>query len=164
MSEDDKPPRSEGREICPTEPRWIHHYLPDSKCYVSYVHFIEPGPGENWTIRLTVGQTHSLTVHGRRFSAWAKLTENFGASAGGGRQAVAPPRFGEALIGLFCKAEMREAVLGDVDEKFAELVERRGSRVARAWYWSQAARSVLFFAIRWGRRLLELEAILRRIL
>lgn len=75
-----------------------------------------------------------------------------------------PPTAGEALVGLFCKREMREAVLGDLDEKFAELAERRGARVARAWYWSQAGRSVLFFAVRWGRRLLELEAILRRIL
>lgn len=75
-----------------------------------------------------------------------------------------PPRVGEALVGLFCRREMREAVLGDLDEKFAELVERRGARVAKAWYWSQAARSALFFAVRWGRRLLELEAILKRIL
>ena len=50
------------------------------------------------------------------------------------------------------------------EEKFAELAERRGDRVAKAWFWSQAARSALFFAVRWGRRLLELEAILRRIL
>lgn len=75
-----------------------------------------------------------------------------------------PSRAGEALIGLFCKREMREAVLGDLDEKFAELAERRGANFAKAWYWSQAARSVLFFAVRWGRRLLELEAILKRIL
>ena len=75
-----------------------------------------------------------------------------------------PPRFGEVLVGLFCKRELREAVLGDLDEKFAELAERRGANVAKAWYWSQAARSALFFAVRWGRRLLELEAILKRIL
>ena len=73
------------------------------------------------------------------------------------------PVVGEALVGLFCKRDMREAILGDLDEKFAELAERRGARFAKAWYWSQAGRSVLFFAVRWGRRLLELEAILRRI-
>jgi hypothetical protein len=49
-------------------------------------------------------------------------------------------------------------------EKFAELAERRGARVAQAWYWDQAGRSVLFFAVRWRRLLLELEAILKRIL
>jgi hypothetical protein len=76
----------------------------------------------------------------------------------------APPTAGEALVGLFCKREMREAVLGDLDEKFAELAERRGPRIATAWYWSQAARSALFFAVRWGRRLLELETLLKRIL
>jgi hypothetical protein len=68
------------------------------------------------------------------------------------------------LVSLFCKRDFREAVLGDLDEKFAELAERRGARVAAAWYWSQAGRSALFFALRWGRRLLELEAILKRIL
>jgi len=36
--------------------------------------------------------------------------------------------------------------------------------VAKAWYWGQAARSVAFFAVRWRRRRLELEAILKRIL
>ncbi|MET1111792.1 MAG: permease prefix domain 2-containing transporter [Allosphingosinicella sp.] len=75
-----------------------------------------------------------------------------------------PPRAGEMLVGLLCKRDIREAVLGDLDEKFAELAERRGAGVAKAWYWSQAARSVLFFAVRWGRRLLALEAILKRIL
>ncbi|HYD36651.1 MAG TPA: hypothetical protein VEA60_03500 [Allosphingosinicella sp.] len=75
-----------------------------------------------------------------------------------------PPRAGEALVGLFCRREIREAVLGDLDEKFAELAERRGARIAGAWYWGQAARSALFFGLRWGRRLLELEAILKRIL
>lgn len=77
---------------------------------------------------------------------------------------AAPPRAGEMLIGLFCRRDIREAVLGDLDEKFAELAERRGAKVAEAWYWGQAGRSVLFFAVRWGRRLLELEAILKRIL
>lgn len=76
----------------------------------------------------------------------------------------APPWAGEALVSLFCKRDLREAVLGDLDEKFAEVAERRGAKVAKAWYWSQAGRSVLFFAVRWGRRLLELEAILKRIL
>jgi hypothetical protein len=75
-----------------------------------------------------------------------------------------PPPVGKALIGVFCSREMREAVLGDLDEKFAELAERRGAGAAKAWYWGQAGRSVLFFAVRWGRRLLELEAILKRIL
>jgi DNA-binding CsgD family transcriptional regulator len=75
-----------------------------------------------------------------------------------------PPIVAEALVGVFCKREMREAVLGDLDEKFAELAERRGAGSAKAWYWGQAGRSVLFFAVRWGRRLLELEAILKRIL
>lgn len=75
-----------------------------------------------------------------------------------------PPPFGETLVGLFCKRDIREAVLGDLDEKFAELTERRGVNFAKAWYWSQAARSALFFAVRWGRRLLALEAILKRIL
>jgi hypothetical protein len=75
-----------------------------------------------------------------------------------------PPRLGKALAGLFCRRDLREAVLGDLDEKFAELAERRGVNFAKAWYWSQAGRSALFFAVRWGRRLLELEAILKRIL
>lgn len=75
-----------------------------------------------------------------------------------------PPQAGEWLVGLFCKRDMREAALGDLDEKFALLAERRGPRVAKAWYWGQAGRSVLFFAVRWGRRVLELEAILKRIL
>lgn len=75
-----------------------------------------------------------------------------------------PPKAAEALISLFCNRDMCEAVLGDLDEKFAELAERRGPRIAKAWYWGQAGRSALFFAVRWGRRLLELEAILKRIL
>lgn len=119
-------------------------------------------------IQYAVEQT--LTRHLNRLAQAAQVDSKVGTA---GRPPIAlaappappaPPRIGEALIALFCKRAMREAVLGDLDEKFAELAGRRGARVAKAWYWGQAGRSVLFFAVRWGRRLLELEAILKRIL
>jgi len=70
---------------------------------------------------------------------------------------LATPAVGETLIGLFCSGNIREAILGDLAEKFEERASERGASYARAWYWWQVARSFGPFAWRWGRRLVALD-------
>lgn len=84
------------------------------------------------------------------------------------REEDSPPRpcvppLGEAIVGLACSADLREAMLGDLAERFEALVASRGGKAARAWYWRQVARSLGALAWRWGRRLMELDALLQRI-
>jgi hypothetical protein len=70
---------------------------------------------------------------------------------------------GELLIAFFAGRSKREAVVGDLAEDFQAKLVTRGLRTARAWYWSQVARSFFSFAWRWVRRVTELDAILQRI-
>lgn len=73
-----------------------------------------------------------------------------------------PPRAGEFLIGLFCTRGLREAIVGDLAEKFQERAAT-STRRARAWYWFQVVRSFGAFGWGWVRRLAELDAIFQRI-
>jgi hypothetical protein len=67
------------------------------------------------------------------------------------------PAVGETLIGLFCERNMREAILGDLAEKFETRAAEHGEKNARAWYWWHVARSCGPFAWRWARRLVALD-------
>lgn len=67
------------------------------------------------------------------------------------------PRLAETLAGLLCDRSLREPILGDLAELFEERALRRGEKHARAWYWLQVGRSFGPFALRWGRRLAELD-------
>ena len=80
-----------------------------------------------------------------------------------GKSPPAVPPVGERLIAFFCSADIAEAMLGDLEEKFAELVETRGFKKARRWYWWQVGWVGLCFGWRWLQRLAALEAVLRRI-
>jgi hypothetical protein len=73
------------------------------------------------------------------------------------------PRICEVLVGLFCSRVHREAILGDLAEKFEARALSNGARRARAWYWWQVARSFGPFAWRWGRRLVALDGLRRLI-
>lgn len=73
------------------------------------------------------------------------------------------PHIGEAIIGLICGSTMREAILGDLAERFEERACREGARSAQAWYWRHVAKSIGAFAWRFARRLIELDEILQRI-
>ena len=75
----------------------------------------------------------------------------------------AVPRAGEVLIRFFCRGDFREAILGDLAEKFADRVEENGAFSARWWYWRQVARSTAAFTWRWIRRLAEIDEVLERI-
>ncbi|HEV2816822.1 MAG TPA: permease prefix domain 2-containing transporter [Allosphingosinicella sp.] len=77
-------------------------------------------------------------------------------------KAAAPP-LGETLIAIFCGPAMKEAILGDLAEKFEERTRERGEKNARIWYWWQVARSFGPFAWRWGRRAMELDDLRRLI-
>jgi predicted permease len=46
------------------------------------------------------------------------------------------------MIGALVREPMREFLLGDLDEQFAETLRGRGPRQARRRYWSQAVRSI----------------------
>ena len=53
-----------------------------------------------------------------------------------------PPRLARWLLRLGLPPDLRECVLGDLDEEFASFQMARGRTRAAAWYWSQAVRSV----------------------
>jgi len=73
------------------------------------------------------------------------------------------PRLGERLIGLFAPREVSEAMLGDLEEKFAVKVATDGVKKARRWYWREVGLTGLSFGWRWLQRAAALEAVLRRI-
>ena len=54
-----------------------------------------------------------------------------------------PPRIAAWLAGCRLTREEREFALGDLEEDFAELVDRKGAGAARRWYWRQAIRVCL---------------------
>lgn len=54
---------------------------------------------------------------------------------------IAPPLFAVWLAGRRLSPSDREFALGDLEEEFAEVRRRSGSRAARAWYWRQALRA-----------------------
>jgi len=56
---------------------------------------------------------------------------------------VEPPALAEGLVaGLIADAGLREAVLGDMAEEFADLRDRAGRQRASRWYWWQAVGAV----------------------
>jgi putative ABC transport system permease protein len=54
-----------------------------------------------------------------------------------------PPRLAQALLRLAYRGDAREAIAGDLEEEFQEVLQQRGSLQARRWYWRQAFRSVV---------------------
>jgi putative ABC transport system permease protein len=54
-----------------------------------------------------------------------------------------PPRIAGWLAGCRLTREEHEFALGDLEEDFAELVDRKGASAARRWYWRQAIRICL---------------------
>lgn len=72
------------------------------------------------------------------------------------------PRIGQGIVSLL-SGEMREAVLGDLAERFEKRVAQRGEQNARVWFWWQVTRTTAQFSLRWVRRLVELDAVLQRI-
>ncbi len=57
---------------------------------------------------------------------------------------VRPPRAAVFLLSRRLPDELREAILGDLEETFfEEIVSTRGARAARAWYWKQTLRMLL---------------------
>jgi len=73
------------------------------------------------------------------------------------------PAWAEKLISLFCAASMREAVLGDLAERFEDRLKSSGLPSARRWYWRQVLWSTGSFLWRGARRLVEIEELLSRI-
>jgi putative ABC transport system permease protein len=54
---------------------------------------------------------------------------------------MATPRFARWIVASSVREPEREILLGDLEERFAELETSRGRRAARRYYWSQALRS-----------------------
>ena len=59
------------------------------------------------------------------------------------RRRDAPPRLATWLVLHVVPAAARDAVLGDLDERFRSRIDLRGPRAARRWYWRQALAFVL---------------------
>jgi putative ABC transport system permease protein len=55
---------------------------------------------------------------------------------------TSPPRLARWMVAAFVDEPMREFLLGDLDEQFAETLRDRGPRRASRWYWSQTLRSI----------------------
>lgn len=53
-----------------------------------------------------------------------------------------PPTVARWLLTVLVREPVREYLLGDLDEQFADVVRGAGARRARRWYWSQAIRSI----------------------
>jgi hypothetical protein len=74
------------------------------------------------------------------------------------------PLIAEWLMSLLCSSsEVREAVLGDLAERFQERAELDGLRSAQLWYWRQLAQSFGRFAWSWIVRAAELHSLLKLI-
>jgi hypothetical protein len=65
-----------------------------------------------------------------------------------------PPKFGEYLIYLFISRNIRDNLLGDLQEEFLEVYGKFEERKARIWYYNQVLKSlyplIRRFIIKWG--------------
>ena len=59
-----------------------------------------------------------------------------------------PPKWAEKLLLLFLKGDLAEEVLGDLDEKFYSVLEKKSLRKAKLNYWYQAINYLRPFAMR----------------
>lgn len=64
------------------------------------------------------------------------------------RPPIAPPRLAQRFLLWFLKDELAEEVLGDLDEKFYTLLEKRSTRRARLHYWYQVVHYLRPFAFK----------------
>ena len=55
---------------------------------------------------------------------------------------TSPPRLARWIVAALVHEPVREFLLGDLDEQFAETMRDKGGRRARRWYWSQVLRSI----------------------
>jgi hypothetical protein len=68
----------------------------------------------------------------------------------------------ERLVAMFLSPELREAVIGDLQERYGELIEESGYTRATLWFWRQIVTSLAPFAWVTLKRISGLEAIYRR--
>ena len=64
-----------------------------------------------------------------------------------------PPRIGERLLYRILPEPERRALLGDYEELYKDLVQRRGRFMADLWYWMQICRmipSIIYDSIEWS--------------
>ncbi len=54
-----------------------------------------------------------------------------------------PPRLPERLLGWVTPAAEREFLLGDLEERYRDVLAARGKTAARVWYWSQTLRMLV---------------------
>jgi hypothetical protein len=59
---------------------------------------------------------------------------------------ITPPRLATLIAVLFAAREGHDEILGDLNERFLEVVQTRGPFTARRWYWRQAICSSVGFA------------------
>ena len=57
-----------------------------------------------------------------------------------------PPRLATLLLEMCAPREGREEILGDLNERFLDVLQYRGRTAARRWYWAQVVRSCGGFA------------------
>jgi len=64
-----------------------------------------------------------------------------------------PPKIVEYFLGIFIRKEDRRDVLGDFEEIYNDIIERRGLLYAHVWYWFQVVKSfpaVIFNKFYWN--------------
>ena len=59
---------------------------------------------------------------------------------------IEPPRVASWAVELFAPIERSDAMLGDLREEFQAMARIHGGRLAKAWYWRQAAQTTIAMA------------------
>jgi hypothetical protein len=83
----------------------------------------------------------------------AKRLEDEGAMQG-------PPRSAELLLTVFASTKHAEAMIGDLNERYAGWCKRFGVRQAQRLYWVQAAQSIGPLLLRWLGKVLKWAAVI----
>lgn len=64
------------------------------------------------------------------------------------------PRFGELLLYYFLPEEERDAFIGDVEETYAEIVAKFGTRAAEVYFWKEIVNSMSPLMVRFIARII----------
>jgi hypothetical protein len=74
-----------------------------------------------------------------------------------------PRRLGFWLLKIVSRSKQPDDVEGDIEELWEDKVRERGVRAAQIWFWWHLCRSIARFAFHWGRKLVELDEILKKL-
>jgi hypothetical protein len=68
-----------------------------------------------------------------------------------------------SVLGIFMSSQNRESIVGDIEERFGQLVEKEGRPAATRWIWREVVHSFFFLAFDALKRVSGIEKLYRRI-